>query len=145
MEPWGVAVNQRGELVVAEFRGNCVSVFSPHRKKLQSKKLQSFGMHGSSPGKVAYPCEVAVDGEGNILIADCWHIQKFTSEGQFSFLVLLALHSLPVTISRYYNHRVQVLNSDLTLRSSTFGKKGSGKGWFDSILCCDSTGKVYFD
>ena len=57
-----------------------------------------FGMHGSSPGKVAYPCELAVDGEGNIPIADCWHIQKFTSEGQFSFLVLLALHSVPVTI-----------------------------------------------
>ena len=42
------------------------------------------------------------------------------------------------------NDRVQVLNSDLTF-SNTFGKKGSGKGQFDSPwgIACDSTGKVY--
>ena len=40
--------------------------------------------------------------------------------------------------------RVQVLNSDLTF-SSTFGKKGSGKGQFATPwgIACDSTGKVY--
>ena len=42
------------------------------------------------------------------------------------------------------NHRVQVLNSDLTF-SSTFGKKGSGKGQFSYPrgIACDSTGSVY--
>ena len=42
------------------------------------------------------------------------------------------------------NHRIQVLNSDLTY-SSTIGKEGSGKGWFSIPYCvaCDSTGKVY--
>ena len=28
-EPWGVAINQRGEVVVVEGGGHCVSVFSP--------------------------------------------------------------------------------------------------------------------
>ena len=42
------------------------------------------------------------------------------------------------------NHRVQVLNSDLNF-SSSFGKKGNGKGQFDVVhgIACDSTGKVY--
>ena len=43
-----------------------------------------------------------------------------------------------------WNHRVQVLNSDLTF-SSTFGKEGSGKGQFKYpwSIACDSTGKMY--
>ncbi len=42
------------------------------------------------------------------------------------------------------NHRVRVLNSDLTF-SSLFGKKGSGKGQFHEPydIACDSTGNVY--
>ena len=44
----------------------------------------------------------------------------------------------------HWNHRVQVLNSDLTF-SSTFGKEGSGKGQFKYPwnIACDSTGKMY--
>ena len=34
--PWGVAINQRGEVVVAEWGGHRVSVFSPSGKKLRS-------------------------------------------------------------------------------------------------------------
>ena len=43
-----------------------------------------------------------------------------------------------------YNNRVQILNSDLTF-SSTFGKKGSGKGQFDWPygVTCDRAGSVY--
>ena len=43
-----------------------------------------------------------------------------------------------------YNHRVRVLNSDLTF-SSSFGKQGSGKGQFSNPwgIACDKTGKVY--
>ena len=42
------------------------------------------------------------------------------------------------------NGHVQVLNSDLTYKS-TFGKPGNGKGQFASTrgIACDSTGKVY--
>ena len=42
------------------------------------------------------------------------------------------------------NHRIQVLNSDLTF-STTFGKQGEGKGQFNypSGITCDSAGNVY--
>ena len=42
------------------------------------------------------------------------------------------------------NHQVQVLNSDLT-SSSVFGKRGGGKGQFNSPsgIACDSTRRVY--
>ena len=155
--PEGVAINQRGEVVVTEFGVHCVSVFSP-----SGEKLRSFSTDGSGQGELNYPCGVAVDGEGNILVADFGNnrIQKFTAEGQY--LVAVGTYgsgplqfSYPTDIafntsnSKVYvidsgNHRVQVLNSDLTF-SSTFGKQGSGKGQFSYPrgIACDSAGKVY--
>ena len=44
-----------------------------------------------------------------------------------------------------FNHRVGVLNSDLTF-FSTFGKEGKGKEQFSypwDNIACDKTGKVY--
>ena len=78
--PWGVAINQTGEVVVAKWKGNRVSVFSQ-----SGRKLRSLGTHGTGPGQFKYPREVAVDGEGNILLVDCENhrIQRFTSEGRF--------------------------------------------------------------
>ena len=156
-EPSGVAIDQRGEVVVTEYRGDCVSVFSPN-----GEKLQSFGTHGSGKGQFKYPYGVAVDGYGNILVADCNNdrIQKFTAEGQFLAAVGtegsgplqfcyptdIAFNSSnnKVYVAGNWNHRVQVLNSDLTF-SSTFGRRGSGKGQFHNPcgIACDSTGKVY--
>ena len=131
--PWGVAINQRGEVVVS---GNCIHVFSP-----SGEKLRSFGTYGSGKGHFY---GVAVDGEGNILVADSGNhrIQKFTAEGQFLTAVGtkgsgplqftnpsdLAI-SDKVYVVDFNNHRVQVLNPDLTF-SHTFGKKGSAKGQF---------------
>ena len=79
-DPCGIAVNQRGEVVVTDRNRHCVSVFSP-----SGEKLQSFGKHGSGQGEFDNPCGVAVDGERNILVADGnnQRIQKFTAEGQF--------------------------------------------------------------
>ena len=79
---WGVAINQRGEVVVTEWgrHTHCVSVFSP-----SGGKLRSFGTGGSGQGQFNGPSGVAVDGEGNILVADTGNhrIQKVTAEGQF--------------------------------------------------------------
>ena len=155
--PWGVAVNQRGEVVVSEWGRHCVYVFSP-----SGEKLLSFGKYGSGQGEFVGPGGVAVDGEGNILVAD-WNnhrIQKFTAEGQFLAAVgtrgsgplrffyptgiAYNANNRMVYVVDNGNNRVQVLNSDLTF-SSTFGKNGSGKGQFNSPcgIACDSTGKVY--
>ena len=155
-EPWGVAINQRGEAVVTELRGDCVSVFSH-----SGEKLRSFGTHGSGQGQFKDPFGVAVDGEENILVLDKNHrIQKFTAEGQFlaavgtkgsgplQFMcptdIAFNASNNKVYLMDYGNYRVQVLNSDLTF-SGTFGNKGSRKGQFRSPfgIACDNTGKVY--
>ena len=154
-KPMGVAINQRGEVVVTEAGGDCVSVFSP-------EELRSFGTHGSGQGQFYEPSGVAVDGEGNILVADKYNhrIQKFTAEGLFLIAVgtngsgpLQFCHHIEIAFNMSnnkvyavdtWNCRVQVMNSDLTF-SSTFGKEGSGKDHFrfPCGIACDSTGKVY--
>ena len=155
--PWGVAVNQRGEVLVAECGGHCISMFSP-----SGGKLDFLGTQGSGPGQFQAPRDVAMDGEGNILVADSGNhrIQRFTSEGQFLTSVGTKgsgrlQFSLPTGIAfnasnnKVYvadmdNHCIQVLNSNLTF-SSTIGKEGSGRRQFfcPHGVACDSTGKVY--
>ena len=156
-EPSGVAINQRGEVVVTNRGIYCVSVFSP-----SGGKLRSFGTRGSGHGQFNGPHGVAVDGEGNILVADCGNnrIQKFTADGQFLAAVGTKGNGLlqfitpcgiafnavnsKVYVTEWGNHRCHILNSDLTF-FSTFGKRGSGDGQFDCPdgIACDSTGKVY--
>ena len=157
--PHGVAINKMGEVVVTERQDerHCVSVLSS-----LGLKLRSFGTSGSGHGQFCYPIGVAVDGEGNILVADSENhrIQKFTSEGQFltsvgtkgrgplQFTCAIDI-TLNASINKVYvcsqgSHHVQILNSDLTF-SSIFGKEGSGKGQFSypRAIACDSTGNVY--
>ena len=156
-EPWGVAINQRGEVIVAEYDGHCVSVFSP-----SGEKLSTFGTRGSGQGQFRCPRGVTVDGECNILVADFFNhrIQKFTPEGQFltavggygngpvqfSYPTDIAFNTAnkKVYVTDSGNHRVQVLNSDISYYTS-FGKCSTGKGQFDCPygIACDSTGKVY--
>ena len=154
--PWGVAVNQRGEVFVTERDEHCVSVFSPC-----GKKLRSFGTYGSSEGQFNGPRGVAIDDEGNILVVDKYNhrIQKFTMAGEFIRTVGTKGNgplqftypqgvSFNATNNKVYvvdsNVRVQVLNSDLTF-SNTFGKEGSGKGHFKYPwgIACSNTGKVF--
>lgn len=156
VEPWGVTLNRRGEIVVTEWGNSCVSIFSPMGKKLQSFKARGHG--DGVPGRL---CNVAVDSEGNVF-ATCENhcIQKFTSDGYFSKSVgtrgkeLLEFdHPYGITYNSYSkkvyvadrnNHRIQVLWPDLNF-SKMFGKKGGGKGQFDypQGMATDSTGKVY--
>ena len=155
--PWGVAINQTGEIVVTEFTAHCVSIFS-----YSGERLRSFGTCGSGHGQLQYPTGVALDFDGNILVADRdnYCIQKFSADGQFLTAVgtygsgrLQFLQPRGIAVNKINNkvyvldrgnNRVQVLNSDLTF-SSTFGKKGSGKGQFDQPYCAafDSSGNVY--
>ena len=158
-KPCGIVVNQRGEVIVAEWGGNCVSVFS-----LSGEKLRTFGSRGSGQGQLESPCGVAVDNDGNILVTDGGEhrIQKFTPEGQFITAVgakgkgLLEFNcptdvvfnavNKKVYVADCYNHRVKVLNSDFTYSQTiSFGIPSSGKGQFHYPhgIACDRNGKVY--
>ena len=152
--PWGVAINQRGEIIVAEESGHCISIFSP-----AGDKFQSFGSKGTGNGHFNCPRSVAVDDDGNILVADSGNnrIQKFTSAGklikaagkggnkllEFSDPFGIAIHK-NVYVSEVYNQRIQILNAGLTF-SSSFGSEGRENGQFSYPwdVACDSTGKVY--
>ena len=152
--PWGVAINQeRAEVVITEHYGHCVSIFS-----YCGDRLRSFGTFGREKGQFWYPCGVAVDGEGNILVADGGNhrIQKFTHEGAFlasvgskgSGPLKFALPTDVACGSKVYvadsgKHFVQVLDSDLTF-SSTLGERESSVVRFNqpgSITC--RAGDVY--
>ena len=154
--PWGVAVREGGEVVVAEYGGQCVSIISGNGEK------KSFGTHGSGPGQFNYPIGIAIDNRGNILVADHnnHRIQQFSSTGkhlrtvgtrgsgplQFQSPVGITVHphTGKVYVADWGNHRIQVLNSDLTY-SGSFGRKGSNNGEFDRPfdISTDREGNVY--
>ena len=154
--PWGVAVNQRREILVAERYGHCISIFSP-----TGEKLRSFGSQGSGQGQFNEPRGVAVDDDGNILVADCNHcIQTFSpnlkflksvgSRGsnrlQFNYPFSAAIPPTAekIAVVDLFNHRVQILNPDLTFHSS-IGSQGRGNGQFyrPQDVAFDSAGNMY--
>ena len=155
--PRGVAVNQRGEVIVAENSGYCIFIFNP-----TGEKLRSFCSMGSGHGQFNDPHGVAVDDDGNILVADTHNhrIQKLTIDGKFitavgkegreplefryPFSVAFHPKSKKLYVADTNNHRIQILNSDLTF-SSSFGSEGSDNGQFQYPwdVTCDSTGNVY--
>lgn len=154
-EPEGVAISSKGELIVSEWAGHCVTIFKP-----DGSKIFSFGSKGSSPGQFESPNGVVLDDEGNIFVADTWNhrVQKFTSYGCFKAevgsrgsgpLKFYQPRGLAAFRNKIYvgdsSGCVQILNSDLSFCGS-FGRKGSSKGQFDGIghIACDpKTGNLF--
>ena len=152
-KPSGVAVNQRGELVVAEGGGHCVSIYST-----TGEKIRSCGTYL----QLNEPYGIAVDNDGNILVVDSrnHHIQKFSSDGRFiaavgtqgsgqlQFSRPIGIQINPQTKRVYVadsgNHRVQVLQPDLTFFSS-FGIHGNNPGQlvYPCGVAFDSGNNVY--
>ena len=154
-DPWRVAVDKRRQIIISEHGGHCISIYSG------GKRIRSFGRKGSAPGQFQYPCGVAVDKAGNILVVDELNhrIQKFTADGEFiasvgckgdkplQFYDPVGINITPtekVYICEHQNHRVQILNPDLTF-SIGFGSEGSGDGQFKNPwdIALDSRGNVY--
>ena len=80
--PWGVAISETGQMVVAESRGHCI--YNPN-----GEKAKSFGQKGSAPGEFNIPRGVAVNRAGNILVVDedNHRIQKFTGGRKYVAMV----------------------------------------------------------
>ena len=155
-EPWGIAVREGGEVVVAESNGQRVSIISRNGEK------KSFGTPGSGPGEFSGPIGVAIDTGGNILVAEFHNhrIQQLSSTGkhlraigtkgsgplQFNCPTGITVHpgTGKVYVADRDNHRIQILNSDLTYANS-FGRKGSHNGEFNCPydIATDGEGNVY--
>jgi tripartite motif-containing protein 2/3/tripartite motif-containing protein 71 len=156
--PWGVAFNRRGEIIVTGDDVSTVSIYSPSRKQ-----LRSFSAQGSDPGQFMFPAGVTVDDQDNILVADKnnHRIQKFTSDGHFLVSVCTKgvkplqfncptgiaynTHNKKMYVVDSANHRIQVLNSDLTFYCISGGKESGKNGLFSYPwdVSCDGTGNVY--
>ena len=78
--PWGVAVNDRDEIAVAEIWNGRVSVFSSN-----GTHLRSFGSEGQNNGEFNQPSGIAFDSLGNIVVTDCKNhrVQVFDRNGKF--------------------------------------------------------------
>ena len=154
--PWDVAVSKSGEVVVSEWAGHCISLYTK-----EGKKIASFGSNGSSIGQFQYPRGIAITLDNHILIADCYNdrILMCTLEGllvksvgqsgnrplQFGHPTGVAVHSSgKVFVADTDNNRVQVLHPDLSF-SHMFDSCDSMPGQMGCPcgIACDSAGLVY--
>ena len=148
-DPFGIAINHRGEIVVSELDSCHISTYTPSGRKVQTIDLKDLE-----------PLGIALDREGNIIVGTNNSIRKYSPEGQLlasvdtkgtGRLQLEDLRDIAVntTNNKVYiadseNDCIQVLNSDLTF-SATFGKEGEDKGQisYPCAVTCDNAGNVY--
>ena len=154
--PWGVAINSNEQIIaVAETAMHCITFFNS-----EGRKLGKIGSKGKEDGKFTDPRGIAITANNHILVTDYDRIQKLTMNGrcvrsvcgkgtgplQFRDPKGIAVHPISgkVLIADSNNHRIQVLNSDLTF-SHSFGREGSleGEFRFPWDVACDSNGDVY--
>ena len=155
--PWGVAVSDDGHVIVTENNGHCATILDNEGKKVKSFE----GKGGSGNVQFSYPKGVAITPDYFILVSDNRRIQKISMDGdhvasvysekgsgrqQFNIPDGIAISPITgqVYIADCCNHRIQVLNPDLTF-SHSFGKKGSANGQFNEPrdIAIDSQGLVY--
>ena len=155
--PWGVAVTDDGHIILSERNGHCVTVLDRDGKKVESFGLKS---EGSRIVKFSQPRGVAITPDNFILVSDNHKIQKISMDGkciesvgkqgsgplEFNLPceITISPKSGHIYIADYGNHRIQVLNPDLTF-SHTFGTKGSAEGQFNNpgYVAIDRQGLVY--
>ena len=149
--PRHIAFATTGEMVVCEWRANCMTVFdSSHRR------LRSFGNTGSDESRLDQPLGVAISPDNTVFVASFHCVKKFTLEGQFiasvgsrgsgqlQFNTPFAIaYNNTVYVCDTHNHRITILNLDLTFHSS-FGSHGIEAGQFSNPygISVDSKGNV---
>ena len=155
--PRKIAVSDNGQMIISEDEGHCITIATS-----EGVKVKSFGSKGIGRGQLSSPEGIAITSKGTILVADFCNnrIQEFTMNGecvscigskgsgplQFVSPYRIAINKTTgqVYITDSGNHRVQVLNADLTF-SRTFGSCGLGQGQFHYPcgINIDSQGLVY--
>ena len=78
--PWGVAVNELGEIAVTDSQNNLVQIFSS-----DGTYLRFFGRSGIQEGELIHPCGIAYLNNGNIVVADSDNnrLQIFNDQGEY--------------------------------------------------------------
>lgn len=78
--PWGIAVNSRNEVAVADSGNHRIQIFSP-----DGCYLRCFGSQGTANGQMKFPQGLAFDEHDKVIVADSSNnrIQIFTTSGNF--------------------------------------------------------------
>ena len=155
--PYGVIFAKNEDIVVAEQGANRITILNK-----EGKKVKSFGTYGTKEGQFTNLYGVAISQDGHILVTDDHRLQKLTFEGDYvksvgsnktgngrlKFNTPSGITVHPTTgqifIADRWNHRIQVLNKDLTY-SHSFGKKGSSPEQFNDPrdVAFDNEGYLY--
>ena len=150
--PWGIALNSKQQLLVAdhEWGGKKVTAFDIDGKKIRTLACQ----------KLSYPTGVAMDKDGNIYVADNGNhsLFKFSKEGKLMKAVeakgkqpgefrnpsLIKIIDDKLYICDRGNSRFQVMNMELEYVNS-FGCQGKRDGEFNNPndIAQDREGNLY--
>ena len=154
--PWGVAVDKKEQIIVAE--GNhCITVCDK-----EGKKVRSFGSRGTKEGQFTHLRGVAVTNDGHILVTDEHRLQKLTPEGrcvmsvgssesgsgplQFNNPMGITVHPTTgqIFVADKSNHRIQIINGGFTY-SHSIGSYGTAPGELNYPwdVALDGVGNVY--
>ena len=139
-DPYGIAVNSCGEMIVSEENRHQIAIFD-----IRGRRIRKFGSEGDSPEQMVFPVGIAVDDMNNIYVTSFHKLQKFTSsgelircvgqggskEGEFDYPRGVTLHNNQVYICDHNNHRIQVFELNLNI-IQCIGSHGKGRGEFDA-------------
>jgi streptogramin lyase len=137
--PWGVAVNSEGKLLVADSANNRIEQFTA-----AGAYISSFGTAGSGNGQLGEPEGIALDSSGHIWVADTGNnrVEEFsatgtfmatvgalgTESGKFKSPAALAFDAKGnMWVADSGNSRVEKFNKE-GVYSSEFGSAGSEPG-----------------
>ena len=147
VDPWGIAVNSKQQLVVSECNVNKVTVFDREGKKVQTIACK-------------YPIGVTVDKDDNMYVSeiDNSSLFKFSKEeklmkvvgrkgtrpGEFNRLGMIKIINDKLYVCDRGNNRFQILNTELEYVNS-FGCHGDGDGQFKhpNDIAQDRAGNLY--
>ena len=154
-KPTGIATNSSGDIFIVESDANCISVYSADYQKIVS-------FCGALSRLLNRPYAVAIDSNNNFYVTDSDNhcVQKFTSNGvviarvgiqgstenEFNNPRGIAYNSFDrrLYVCDYRNHRIVILNTDLTWHDSfpTEGDRNKQLRYPRSIAF-DSCGQIY--
>ena len=151
--PYGIAFNNREEMIVSECDAHRLSILDT-----RGQKIRTFGSRGDSPHHMIEPRGIATDDSGNIYVSSHHKLQKFTStgelikcvgqrggkEGEFDDPRGLTLRDNLVYVCDSDNDSIQVFDLDLNFVRS-ISSRGSGRGEFNVPydVKFDTAGNMY--
>ena len=153
--PWGIAVRNNGDIVVAENEAHCITTLNK-----EGKKVKSFGSKGTKKGQFTHPGGVAITNDGHILVTDDHRLQKLTTDGvcvksvgssksgsgrlHFNNPVGIKIHPTTgqIFVADRDNNRIQVFDHDLTF-SHSIAPSGDKQFNFPCDVELDNEGHLY--